>query len=149
MKTLFTSLSLGSGGSGGIITPIFYVGATSGAAFGDLVGNHMLLFSALGFVSVLAGTTNTPIASIIMAVELFGTNMANYAALSVVIAFLITGHRSVFNSQKLSLRKADNIDIEDGNAIENVNMSMNMKDFKRVKNFGQKLKFTNKKNQKN
>jgi len=149
MKTLFTSLSLGSGGSGGIITPIFYVGATIGATFGHFVGNHISLFAALGFVSVLAGTTNTPIASIIMAVELFGTNMANYAALSVVIAFLITGHRSVFNSQKLSLRKADNIDIEDGNAIENVNMSMNMKDFKRVKNFGQKLKFTNKKNQKN
>ena len=143
MKTLFTSLSLGSGGSGGIITPIFYVGATSGATFGHLVGNHILLFAALGFVSVLAGTTNTPIASIIMAVELFGTNMANYAAISVVIAFLITGHRSVFSSQKLSLRKADNIDIEDGNAIENVNMNMNLKDFNRVKDFGQRLKFRN------
>jgi H+/Cl- antiporter ClcA len=144
LKTLFTSLSLGSGGSGGIITPIFYIGATSGHAFGTLFSpEHLVLFSALGFVSVLSATTNTPIASIIMAVELFGTNMANYAAISVVIAFLITGHRSVFSSQKLSLRKADNIDIEEGNPIENVNMNMNLKDFNRVKDFGQRLKFRN------
>jgi H+/Cl- antiporter ClcA len=94
-KTIFTSLTLGAGGSGGIITPVFYVGATSGAVFGDVLGHHVALFAALGFVSVLAGTTNSPIASIIMAVELFGVHMANYAALSVVIAFLINANRRI------------------------------------------------------
>ena len=69
-----------------------------------------------------------------MAVELFGVNMSNYAALSVVIAFLITGHRSIFNSQKLSLRKADNIHIDEGNNIENASISINMKDIEKVKN---------------
>ncbi|MFA5214579.1 chloride channel protein [Sulfuricurvum sp.] len=134
MKTIFTAVTLGSGGSGGVITPIFFVGATSGIAFGHFIGDHIALFAALGFVSVLAGTTNTPIASIIMAVELFGVNMSNYAALSVVIAFLITGHRSIFNSQKLSLRKADNITIGEGNNIENTSISINMKDINKVKN---------------
>lgn len=134
MKTVFTAVTLGSGGSGGVITPIFFVGATSGIAFGHFIGDHIALFAALGFVSVLAGTTNTPIASIIMAVELFGVNMSNYAALSVVIAFLITGHRSIFNSQKLSLRKADNIHIDEGNNIENTSISINMKDIEKVKN---------------
>jgi hypothetical protein len=98
------------------------------------MGDHIALFAALGFVSVLAGTTNTPIASIIMAVELFGVHMANYAALSVVIAFLITGHRSVFNSQKLSLKKADNINIGEGSDIENTSISINMRDINKVKN---------------
>ena len=134
MKILFTSITLGSGGSGGVITPIFFVGVTSGVTFGHFMGDHIALFAALGFVSVLAGTTNTPIASIIMAVELFGVHMANYAALSVVIAFLITGHRSVFNSQKLSLKKADNINIDEGNDIENTSISINMKDIDKVKN---------------
>ena len=142
LKSLFTSLTLGSGGSGGIITPIFFVGATSGVAFGDFIGSNIPLFAALGFVSVLAGTTNTPIASIIMAVELFGTSMANYAALSVVIAFLITGHRSVFNSQKLSFAKAGNIDIEDGaEDIEHTNLNLNMKDIDKVKELGKKFRF--------
>lgn len=133
LKTLFTSLSLGAGGSGGIITPIFYVGATSGIFVGDFIGDHVALFAALGFVSVLAGTTNTPIASIIMAVELFGTNMANYAALSVVIAFLMTGHRSVFQSQRLALNKADNINIEEGSEMKDASISINMKDINKIK----------------
>ena len=141
-KTLFTSLTLGAGGSGGVITPIFFVGTTSGVTFGHIVGgDHLALFAALGFVSVLAGTTNTPIASIIMAVELFGVHMANYAGLSVVVAFLITGHRSIFQSQRLALKKADNIDIEDGQDMGHTNISLNMNDINKVKNFSQKLKF--------
>lgn len=141
LKTLFTSVTLGVGGSGGIITPIFYVGATSGVAFGHVMGDNIALFAALGFVSVLAGTTNTPIASIIMAVELFGTNMANYAALSVVIAFLITGHRSVFQSQKLAFKKADNINIEEGEDIEHTSISINMKDIDKIKHIRSRLRY--------
>lgn len=139
MKTFFTSLTLGAGGSGGIITPIFYVGATSGVVFGDFIGNHIALFAALGFVSVLAGTTNTPIASIIMAVELFGTNMANYAALSVIITFLITGHRSVFQSQKMAFKKADNINIEEGEDIKHTSFSINMTDIDKIKSMQKRI----------
>jgi len=141
LKTIFTSLTLGAGGSGGIITPIFYVGTTSGTMFGHLIGDHILLFSALGFVSVLAGTTNAPIASIIMAVELFGVHMANYAGLSVVIAFLITGHRSVFKSQQIKLNKADNITLSQGDDIEHTNLDMNMKDIEKVRRLKNRLKY--------
>lgn len=141
LKTIFTAMTLGSGGSGGIITPVFYVGATSGVVFGHLTGNHIALFAALGFVSVLAGTTNSPIASIIMAVELFGVHMANYAALSVVIAFLITGHRSVFQSQKLALRKADNITIGKGNDLEDTSISIDMHDIDKVKRLRNRLRY--------
>jgi len=141
LKTIFTSITLGSGGSGGIITPVFYVGATSGALFGSMTGNHVALFAALGFVSVLAGATNSPIASIIMAVELFGVHMANYAALSVVIAFLITGHRSVFQSQKLALNKADNISIGKGNDLDDTSISIDMKDIDKVKRLRNRLRY--------
>ncbi|MFA6628643.1 MAG: chloride channel protein [Sulfuricurvum sp.] len=141
LKTLFTSITLGAGGSGGVITPIFYVGATSGVAFGHFIGDHIALFAALGFVSVLAGTTNAPIASIIMAVELFGVHMANYAALSVVIAFLITGHRSVFQSQKIALKKADNITIGEGSDIQHTPISINMKDIDKVRNLPSRLRY--------
>ena len=139
LKTVFTSLSLGAGGSGGIITPIFFVGATSGIAFGHVMGDNIALFAALGFVSVLAGTTNTPIASIIMGVELFGTNMANYAALSVVIAFLITGHRSVFQSQKMAFKKADNINIVEGEDMEHTTININMKDIDKIKDMQKRI----------
>ncbi len=142
LKTIFTSISLGSGGSGGIVTPIFYVGATSGVLFGHLINNHeVALFAALGFVSVLAGTTNAPIASVIMAVELFGIEIAHYAALSAVIAFLVSGHRSVFPSQKIAMSKAGNIEVEGDEDIEHTNISIHTQDLEKFKNIRSKLKY--------
>ena len=143
LKTIFTALSLGSGGSGGIITPIFYVGSTSGAIFGHLFNENTTFFAALGLVSVLAGTTNTPIASIIMGVELFGTNMGNYLALSVIISFLITGHRSVFSSQKIAFNKADNIKVEGKNLTES-KIDLNLKDIDRIRKLKTKFNWQNK-----
>lgn len=142
LKTIFTALSLGAGGSGGIITPIFFVGATSGVAFGHVIGDNVALFAALGFVSVLAGTTNSPIASIIMAVELFGTQISHYAAVSVVISFLITGHRSVFPSQRIEkFSKAENISIGEGDDIEHTAISVNMEDIEKIKHIRSKLRY--------
>lgn len=121
LKSIFTSLSLGAGGSGGIITPIFYIGATSGHAFGALFApEHVVLFAALGFVSVLSATTNTPIASTIMAVELFGIDIAHYAALGAVISFLLSGHRSIFSSQILAMKKSEMLSVKIGEEVENI-----------------------------
>ncbi len=141
LKTIFTSISLGSGGSGGIVTPIFYVGATSGVVFGHIMHNEVALFAALGFVSVLAGTTNAPIASVIMAVELFGIEIAHYAAISAVIAFLVSGHRSVFPSQRIAMSKAGNIKVEEGDDIEHSNISIHTEDLEKYKNIGSQLKY--------
>jgi len=117
LKTIFTSITLGVGGSGGIVTPIFFIGATSGEWFGTLMGHNIAFFAALGFISVLAGTTNAPIAATIMAMELFGLEVAHYAAISVVISFLTTGHRSVFASQILAIKKSELLKIEMGHDI--------------------------------
>ena len=83
-----------------------------------------MLFSALGFVGLLAGSANTPIAASIMAIELFGPQVAPYAALVCVISFLMTGHRSVYPSQILAFKKSKLIDIELGKEIENCELKM-------------------------
>jgi H+/Cl- antiporter ClcA len=141
LKTLFTSLTLGSGGSGGVITPIFYIGATSGHTFGTLIApEHITLFAALGFVSVLSATTNTPIASTIMAVELFGIDMAHYAALAAVISFLISGHRSIFPSQKLAMRKSEMLSVQIGDEVENIDISLEDYEIDKIERFKQKIK---------
>eukprot|EP01029_Cantina_marsupialis_P011915 TRINITY_DN26420_c0_g1_i7.p1 TRINITY_DN26420_c0_g1~~TRINITY_DN26420_c0_g1_i7.p1 ORF type:complete len:470 (-),score=65.22 TRINITY_DN26420_c0_g1_i7:149-1558(-) len=133
MKTIFTALTLGFGGSGGVITPVFYVGATSGNFFGALVDGYIPLFAALGFVSVLAGATSAPIAAMIMAVELFGVNVAHYAALSIIIAFLMTGHRSVFPSQVLSMKKSDAINVKLGEEISNADATYTTRFFANIR----------------
>lgn len=133
LKTIFTSLTLAFGGSGGVITPIFYVGATSGNFFGYLVDGYIPLFAAIGFVSVLAGTTSAPIAAMIMAVELFGMDVGHYAAISIIIAFLMTGHRSVFPSQVLSMKKSDAINIKLGEEIVNAETTYTTRFFINIK----------------
>jgi H+/Cl- antiporter ClcA len=120
VKCLFTSISLAFGGSGGIVTPIFFVGSTSGNFFGQMFGLDVATFSAIGFVSILAGAANTPIAASILAIELFGASIAPYAAVSCVISFLITGHRSVYPSQILALKKSASMDVELGKEVVSV-----------------------------
>ena len=140
LKTLFTSLTLGVGGSGGIITPIFYIGASSGHAFGSFIDpQHLALFGALGFVSVLAGATNAPIAATIMAVELFGLEMAHYAALSAVISFLISGHRSVFPSQILAMRKSEMLEVQVGEEIEKAEVDLENKERNKIQSIRDRI----------
>ena len=141
LKTIFTSLSLGAGGSGGVITPIFYIGATSGNFFGSIISpEHIPLFAALGFVSVVAATTNTPIASTIMAVELFGIDIAHYAALAAVISFLISGHRSIFSSQILAMRKSEMLSVKIGEEVENINISLEEHEMNKIEKLRRRLR---------
>ncbi len=140
LKTLFTSLSLGSGASGGIITPIFYIGATSGNFIGGIISpEHISMFAALGFVSVLSATTNTPIASTIMAVELFGIDIAHYAALGAVISFLISGHRSIFSSQILAMTKSEMLSVKIGEEIDNITISLEEKEINKINKLKSRL----------
>jgi len=139
VKTIFTSITLGSGGSGGIITPIFYIGATSGHLFGTIIGDNITLFAALGFTAVLSGTTNSPIAAIIMSVELFGVEIAHYAAISAVISFLITGHRSVFQSQILNMSKSSMLNINYGKNINESTVDLSDKSKSKMERFKKRM----------
>lgn len=105
-KIVFTSITLTFGGSGGMVTPIFFIGATAGSLFGVMMGLDPATFAAIGMVSLLAGAANTPIAASILAVELFGPTVAPYAAVACVTSFLMTGHRSVYPSQIYAIMKS-------------------------------------------
>jgi len=139
-KTIYTALTLAFGGSGGVVTPIFYVGATSGNFYGSLVGGYIPLFAALGFVSVLAGTANAPIAAMILTVELFGSDVLHYAALSIIIAFLMTGHRSVYHSQLLSMKKSEALDVHLGGEVTSADVTYTTRFFRNAANYFSVLK---------
>jgi H+/Cl- antiporter ClcA len=110
-KIVATSVTLETGGSGGIVTPLFFIGATSGAVAGHLTGLPAGVLSAFGFVSVLAAAANTPIAAAVMGMELLPGHVGVYASLSAGTAFLIVGHRSVFASQKLGFTKSAGLEL--------------------------------------
>ncbi|RMG00294.1 MAG: voltage-gated chloride channel, partial [Nitrospirae bacterium] len=120
MKMIFTSITLNFGGSGGIVTPIFFIGSSAGGLLADMMGLDRATFAAIGLVGLLSGAANTPIAASIMAVELFGAEIAPYAALVCIISYLITGHRSVYPSQILLRSKSSSVLIESGKVVEEI-----------------------------
>jgi H+/Cl- antiporter ClcA len=110
-KILATAMTLETGGSGGIVTPLFFIGATCGGALAGLFHLPVGVFAAFGFVGVLAGAANTPIAAAVMGMELLPAEVGVYAALAAGTAFLLVGHRSVYASQKIGLSKSAGLDV--------------------------------------
>ena len=98
-KILFTAITLGFGFKGGEVTPLFFIGASLGSALSLILPLPVGLLAAMGFVAVFAGASNTPLASSIMAIELFGVECAPYVAIACVIAYMITGHNGIYHSQ--------------------------------------------------
>ncbi len=117
-KIVFTSITLTFGGSGGIVTPIFFIGATAGSFYAQVMGLDQGTFAAIGMVSLLAGAANTPIAASILAVELFGPKIAPFAATACVTSFLMTGHRSVYPSQVYAIMKSSSFKGGIGKEVE-------------------------------
>lgn len=110
-KTIFTSITLSTGGSGGILTPIFFIGSTSGSTFAHLFRLDAGVFAAIGMVALLSGAANTPIAASVMAIEIFGPQISSYAAVACVVSYIASGHRSVYQSQLLGITKSSSISL--------------------------------------
>ena len=104
-KMVFTIASLGSGFKGGEVTPLFYIGATLGNALAPPLHLPLGLLAGVGFVAVFAGAANTPVASTLMAMELFGAEMGVYAAVGCVLAYLCSGHTGIYRAQRIGRAK--------------------------------------------
>ncbi|QWV92963.1 chloride channel protein [Geomonas oryzisoli] len=122
MKMIATSITLGSGGSGGVVTPIFFIGTAAGNLFASLFHEPLVAtFSAIGMVALLAGAANTPIAASVMAMELFGAGIAPHAGVACMVSFLIVGYRSIYPSQILGIQKSSSLKVETGRPLGQLN----------------------------
>ncbi len=99
-KTIYTSITIGTGFKGGEVTPLFYIGATLGNTLSALLNAPVSLFAALGFIAVFAGATNTPLACTIMGAELFGADHLVFFALACFIAYLFSGFIGIYGRQQ-------------------------------------------------
>lgn len=133
LKIIATSLTLGSGGSGGVFAPSLYMGAVLGEAFGLLV--HKLIpstiippgaFALVGMASVFAGTSQAPISSILLLFEMTG----NYQILpplmiTCVISSLLVRYKTKYSIYTLKLiRRGIDLEIHKyGDLMENITVS--------------------------
>jgi H+/Cl- antiporter ClcA len=105
LKLLFTAITLGAGFLGGEVTPLFFIGAALGSVVADALGIPRELGAGVGLAAVFASSSNTPLALSIMAVELLGANILPHVVIVCVVAYLITGHRSIYPSQRVTRGK--------------------------------------------
>lgn len=109
-KILATSLSIGSGGSGGIFGPGMVIGAALGAAFwaalhaipdiAGSIGPSPAIFALVGMVAVFGSISHAPIAMTLMVAEMTGNiEVVPPAMLALVIAAVIVGRSTIYRSQ--------------------------------------------------
>ncbi|WP_375584946.1 voltage-gated chloride channel family protein [Cyclobacterium xiamenense] len=105
VKLMKTAITLGSGFKGGEVTPLFYIGATLGNALSMAIPLPVALLAGMGFVGVFSGATNTPLACTLMGIELFGAESGLFIGLTCVIAYLFSGHSSIYRAQVIGSPK--------------------------------------------
>lgn len=105
MKMLFTAITLASGFKGGEVVPTFFVGATFGCTFAPLLGIDPGFGASLGLVALFCGVTNCPIASTILAIELFGGEGIVYYALCCSLCYILSGYSGLYTSQTILYSK--------------------------------------------
>ncbi len=105
-KILATSLSIGSGGSGGIFGPGMVVGGATGAALWrlmDLAGvapHDPVPFVIVGMAACFGAIAHAPLAVMLMVAEMTGNlAMLAPAMVAIALAVLVVGDTSIYRSQ--------------------------------------------------
>jgi CIC family chloride channel protein len=119
LKIIATSVTLGSGGSGGIFAPALFIGALLGETFGKLIS---LIFPAVeippgafalvGMAAVFAGASHAPVSAILLLFEMTGNyKILPPLMLTCVISVVLVRWVSKYSIYTLKLmRKGINID---------------------------------------
>jgi CIC family chloride channel protein len=134
LKILATSLTIGSGGSGGIFAPSLFIGSMTGGAFGYIV--HSLLpnitatsgaYSLVGMGAVVAGATHGPLSGMLILFEMTGDyKIILPLMLSCIISNIMATHIKKGSIYTLKLFRRG-VDIEAGREV-NIMKSLLVKD---------------------
>ena len=105
LKMLFTAVTLSAGFKGGEIVPTFCIGATFGCVLGGLLGLNPGMAAALGLIGLFCCATNSPLASIVLSIEMFGSTNLYLFAFVCVVCFVLSGNSGLYASQIIQFSK--------------------------------------------
>jgi len=89
-KMLAFSLTIGSGGSGGVFAPTLFVGAMVGGVLAHFCQQPAAAFAVVGMAAVFAGAARVPLAALLMTTEMTGGyHMLAPAGLAVGLSYLL------------------------------------------------------------
>jgi CIC family chloride channel protein len=108
LKTVATSFTVGSGGSGGLFAPALVCGAALGAAVGiifksilpNAIGVHPQAFALVGMAGFMASALRIPLTAIVMVAEMSGNHQLLLPAMWVCgISFWLNSGWTLYRSQ--------------------------------------------------
>ncbi len=105
LKILFTAITVGAGYKGGEIVPTMFIGGTLGGSLAVLLGINPGFGAAIGIAALFCGVTNCPLGTMVICIELFGSDGMIFFALSAIISFLLSGKASLYSKQKFIYSK--------------------------------------------
>lgn len=104
-KMIFTALAIGCGFKGGEIVPTFFVGATLGCVVGHLIGFEPSTAAAVGMIGMFCCVTNCPIASMLIAFELFGYQGVPFFLICTSVGYRMSGYYGLYKDQLINASK--------------------------------------------
>lgn len=105
LKILFTTLTISFGYKGGEIVPTFFIGATFGCTAAGILGLDPGFGAAIGVAAMFCGVTNSLITSIVLSIELFGSQGLVLFALACGVSYMLSGYYSLYGTQKIVYSK--------------------------------------------
>ena len=133
-KIAATSITIGSGGSGGIFAPSLFMGAMAGGFFGTIVHNIFPTvtaspgaYSIVGMGAVVSATTHGPLTAILMLFEMTGDYKIILPLMMACIISSLAGGRLLRESIYTMKLMRRGVDIRAGKEV-NVLKSMNVRD---------------------
>jgi H+/Cl- antiporter ClcA len=109
LKSIFTSLTVGTGFKGGEFIPLVFIGTTLGSALSMVLPVAFGLLAAVGFAAVFGGASNTPLACTVMAMEIFGARIGPFALVACFMSYYFSGHRGIYRSQRIHMKKHEKL----------------------------------------
>ena len=113
LKLLATTITLGSGGSGGIFAPSLFMGAMLGASFGHL--SHIIFpdvvapsgaYALVGMAAFVGGATHAPITAILILFEMTGDyQIILPLMLSTVLSTIVSRNLNPYSIYTLKLKR--------------------------------------------
>lgn len=107
LKIIFTVITISAGFKGGEIVPTFFIGSTFGCVMGGLLGLDPGFGAAIGFVALFCGVVNCPVASIMLALEVFGAQSIIIFAIVCGVSYMMSGYYGLYSSQKIMYSKLE------------------------------------------
>ena len=105
LKIIFTAVTVAAGFRGGEIVPTFFIGSTLGCIAAQLLGIDAGFGAAIGFVALFCGVVNCPVASFMLAMEVFGGKAMLLFAVVCAVSYVMSGYSSLYKSQRIMYSK--------------------------------------------